>query len=68
MSFKMFFKDVPETVVRLGTSLDPNSIREGTDVYFDCLVYAHPPVYKVEWRHNVSFILYTFSQLRLIFN
>lgn len=45
--------DVPETTVRLGSSLDPETIREGTDVYFDCIVTAHPGVYKVEWRHNV---------------
>lgn len=45
---------MPETTVRLGSSLDPETIREGTDVYFDCIVQAHPGVYKVEWRHNVG--------------
>lgn len=50
----MPFTDIPETKVKLGASLDPKTIREGTDVYFDCLVTAHPHVYKVEWRHNVS--------------
>lgn len=49
--------DIPETRVRLGSSLDPEAIREGTDVYFDCLVSAHPHVYKVEWRHNVNIAL-----------
>lgn len=52
--FCITFTDVPETKVKLGSSLDPSTIREGTDVYFDCLVTAHPHVYKVEWRHNVS--------------
>lgn len=52
--FRLHFTDVPETKVKLGSSLDPNTIREGTDVYFDCLVTAHPHVYKVEWRHNVN--------------
>lgn len=51
-----YFVDVPETRVRLGTSLEPDAIREGTDVYFDCLVSAHPPVYRVEWRHNVNIL------------
>lgn len=46
--------DVPDAYVKLGSSLDPNAIREGTDVYFDCIVTAHPAVYKVEWKHNVS--------------
>ncbi len=56
---------MPETVVRLGSSLDPDTIREGTDVYFDCIVAAHPIVYKVEWRHNVriyKMIFYGTSQ------
>lgn len=52
--FSKYFSDIPETRVRLGSSLDPEAIREGTDVYFDCIVSAHPTVYKVEWRHNVS--------------
>lgn len=46
--------DIPEAKIILGTSLNPDAIREGTDVYFDCIINAHPPVYKVEWRHNVS--------------
>ncbi|ETN67965.1 hypothetical protein AND_000204 [Anopheles darlingi] len=48
---------VPDAYVKLGSSLDPNAIREGTDVYFDCIVTAHPAVYKVEWKHNVSAII-----------
>ncbi|XP_044729672.1 protein turtle-like [Chrysoperla carnea] len=42
----------PEAKIILGTNLNPDNIREGTDVYFDCLINAHPNVYKVEWRHN----------------
>lgn len=45
--------DIPETKVRLGTPLDPEAVREGTDLYFDCIVNSHPPIYKIEWRHNV---------------
>lgn len=48
--------DIPEAYVRLGTSLDAHALREGTDVYFDCLVVAHPQVFRIEWRHNVSAI------------
>ncbi|CAD7091434.1 unnamed protein product [Hermetia illucens] len=59
---------VPETTVRLGTSLDPNAIREGTDVYFDCLVTAHPAVYKVEWRHNGRPLPHNISQGVIISN
>ena len=46
--------DIPIAKLQLGSSLNPDTIREGTDVYFDCLIQAQPSVYKVEWRHNVS--------------
>jgi hypothetical protein len=46
--------DIPMATLQLGSSLNPDTIREGTDVYFDCLIQAQPSVYKVEWRHNVS--------------
>lgn len=52
--------DTPEAKIILGTSLNPDSIREGTDVYFDCIINAHPHVYKVEWRHDVSIEIITF--------
>lgn len=60
------FSDIPETKVKLGSSLDPSTIREGTDVYFDCLVMAHPHVYKVEWRHNVSIMTFTIIKIIVI--
>ena len=53
------FADTPETRIRLGTSLDPDAIKEDSDVYFDCLIQAEPPVYKVEWRHQVLLRLYS---------
>ncbi|XP_040152153.1 neural cell adhesion molecule 1 isoform X2 [Anopheles arabiensis] len=53
---------VPDASVRLGSSLDPDAIREGTDVYFDCIVKAHPAVYKVEWKHNNKTLTRNISQ------
>ncbi|XP_035918540.1 neural cell adhesion molecule 1-like [Anopheles stephensi] len=53
---------IPDASVRLGSSLDPNAIREGTDVYFDCIVKAHPAVYKVEWKHNNKTLTRNISQ------
>ncbi|KOB66261.1 Opioid-binding protein/cell adhesion molecule [Operophtera brumata] len=38
--------------VRLGTNLDPKNIREGSDVYFDCIINAHP--YGKTLLHNVG--------------
>ena len=57
MNFKngcFCFTDIPEARLLLGSNLNPDTIREGTDVYFDCLIQAQPSVYKVEYRHNVS--------------
>ncbi len=31
---------------------------EGTDVYLDCDIRAHPAAYKVVWMHNVSGNIY----------
>ncbi|CAG9789134.1 unnamed protein product [Diatraea saccharalis] len=59
---------VPETTVRLGTNLDPTNIREGSDVYFDCIIKAHPYVYKVEWRHNSKTLLHNVGQGVIISN
>ncbi|XP_022907185.1 neural cell adhesion molecule 2-like [Onthophagus taurus] len=50
--WKLEIHYTPEAQIILGTSLNPDAIREGTDVYFDCIVNAHPNAYKVEWRHN----------------
>ena len=37
----------------LGSSINPESISEGNDVYMDCEIRANPKAYKVEWSHNV---------------
>ncbi|XP_025991597.2 nephrin isoform X1 [Solenopsis invicta] len=58
----------PETQIQLGTSLNPNTIREGTDVYFDCLIQAEPPVYKVEWRHQGKALHHNITQGIIISN
>ena len=31
----------------------PNDIKEGADVYFECNAHANPPITKLEWMHNV---------------
>ncbi|KAL0884209.1 hypothetical protein ABMA27_016211 [Loxostege sticticalis] len=43
---------VPIVVLELGSKLNPNDIEEGDDVYFECVVRANPPAYKVVWEHN----------------
>ncbi|XP_046658942.1 nephrin-like [Homalodisca vitripennis] len=58
----------PETKLTLGTSLNKENIREGTDVYFDCMVVAEPPVYKVEWRHNGKILYHNVNHGIIISN
>ncbi|KAH8417035.1 hypothetical protein KR222_001779, partial [Zaprionus bogoriensis] len=66
--WKLDIQYIPEAYVRLGTSLDANALREGTDVYFDCLVVAHPQVFRIEWRHNNQLLLHNISQGIIISN
>ncbi|XP_034662612.1 hemicentin-1 isoform X1 [Drosophila subobscura] len=66
--WKLDIQYVPEAYVRLGTSLDANTLREGTDVYFDCLVIAHPNVFRIEWRHNDQPLFHNISQGIIISN
>ncbi|XP_023707814.1 synaptogenesis protein syg-2 isoform X4 [Cryptotermes secundus] len=59
---------IPMARLQLGSSLNPETIREGTDVYFDCLIQARPSVYKVEWRHNGRMLNHNVGQGIIISN
>jgi hypothetical protein len=48
------FSDKPQVSLRLGKSLDPDNLRTGNDVYFECDVRANPEPHKLIWLHNVS--------------
>lgn len=50
-----FFTVIPILTLKLGSNLDPDNIREGGDVYLECIIHANPWVYKVVWEHNVSY-------------
>ena len=54
--FFHLISDPPQVSIQLGKSLVASDIREGVDVYFDCMVSANPtPKSKlVTWLHNVS--------------
>ncbi|XP_030763465.1 LOW QUALITY PROTEIN: nephrin-like [Sitophilus oryzae] len=43
---------IPRIQLLLGSSLNPDDIEEGDDVYFECQVDANPSAYKVVWKHN----------------
>ncbi|XP_074604261.1 neural cell adhesion molecule 2-like isoform X2 [Brevipalpus obovatus] len=44
----------PLTRIVLGDKIDGNSIREGSDVYFECIVDANPWVIEVNWLFDGS--------------
>ncbi|XP_046821849.1 hemicentin-1 isoform X1 [Vespa crabro] len=39
----------PVVTLRMGETLNPDDIKEGDDVYFECIVKANPKVYKLAW-------------------
>lgn len=47
------FSDPPIVTLRLGSTLSDN-IKEGDDVYFECLAVANPQWRKLYWLHDVS--------------
>lgn len=59
------FSDVltvsPIVSLQLGNSLDPNNIKEGDDVYFECRVRSNPLQRRIFWHHNVSSYLHKTS-------
>lgn len=38
----------------LGSTLNPDDIKEGDDVYFECHIKANPKEHRITWSHNVS--------------
>lgn len=44
----------PVVTLRMGSTLNPDDIKEGDDVYFECRVRANPKEYKLSWFKDVS--------------
>lgn len=45
----------------MGSNLNPDDIKEGDDVYFECVIQSNPKPYKMSWFHNVSDVLKYFK-------
>ncbi|CAO1433884.1 unnamed protein product [Diamesa serratosioi] len=43
---------MPVVTLKMGSSLNPDDIKEGDDVYFECLIQSNPKPYKMSWYHN----------------
>ncbi|XP_050731413.1 hemicentin-1-like isoform X2 [Eriocheir sinensis] len=42
----------PVVTLQMGNNLNPDNIKEGDDVYFECHINANPTVRLVSWFHN----------------
>lgn len=50
----LYFADMPVVTLKMGSTLNPDDIKEGADVYFECHIQSNPKPYKMSWYHNVS--------------
>lgn len=59
--------DPPQVTLSLGSTLKPDEIKEGDDVYFECHIKANPKEHRITWSHDVSEILIN-SMIFALFN
>lgn len=58
------FADMPIVTLKMGPSLNPDDIKEGDGVYFECHIRSNPKPYKMSWFHDVSIRIYIFFILK----
>ncbi|XP_046402155.1 uncharacterized protein LOC124168089 [Ischnura elegans] len=51
----------PIVSLRLGSTLNPDDIKEGDDVYFECHVQANPPWRRLSWIHDGAVLSHNMS-------
>ncbi|CAH1161326.1 unnamed protein product [Phyllotreta striolata] len=51
-SFKFNVVYPPQVVLHLGNTLNPEDIKEGDDVYFECSIKANPKEHRILWYHE----------------
>lgn len=66
-NFFLLFTDMPVVTLKMGSSLNPDDIKEGDDVYFECLIQSNPKFYKLSWFHNVRSLSFFRLFLKNIF-
>lgn len=45
---------MPIVRLQMGQKLNPDDIKEGDGVYFECNIKSNPKPYKLTWYHDVS--------------
>lgn len=53
----VFSTDPPQVTLSLGSTLNPDDIKEGDDVYFECHIKANPKEHRITWSHDVSVVV-----------
>lgn len=61
-SFWIRHTDQPQVTLQLGSTLNPDDIKEGDDVYFECHIKANPKENRITWWHDVSISTYKLLQ------
>ncbi|GAB0092793.1 uncharacterized protein DMENIID0001_078290 [Sergentomyia squamirostris] len=51
-SWRLVVHYMPVVTLKMGSSLNPDDIKEGDDVYFECDIRSNPRPYKMSWYHN----------------
>nr|XP_022903608.1 nephrin [Onthophagus taurus] len=46
----------PQVTLHLGSTLNPEDIKEGDDVYFECNIKANPKQHKITWYHDGTLV------------
>jgi len=59
--------DAPIVNLTLGANLNPENIRQGDDVYFECKHTANPPVQKITWFKEVRYCVFIYNIFSVIF-
>ncbi|CAH1164164.1 unnamed protein product, partial [Phaedon cochleariae] len=54
--FRMNVVYPPQVVLHLGNTLNPEEIKEGDDVYFECSIRANPKQHRISWYHDGSLV------------
>ncbi|XP_045527790.1 hemicentin-1-like isoform X2 [Pieris brassicae] len=52
---------VPIVDLKMGSNLNPDEIKEGADVYFECTVKANPKSHRLVWYHGYNEIFHNDS-------